>query len=204
MLEDDRDILLNIKKTTRTWDQEEYFIEFWRLEDTAIYTPLPLEKKKSYLEKNMLRYADKRLAGEIRQSKKGTTLHQIGRVQKTLRPQTKVQLSPLYRIRLRAKVLRGLIMLKLENPYVDEVQFELKAISRPSFWDKESYVGRTRLHLKQPFGENNSYLSHIEYKFHESRWKWQVQREFKEMAPGLAIQFSAEQRHGANPPGQVL
>ena len=199
LLEDDRDVLLNIKKTTKSWDQEEYFIEFWRLEDTGIYKPVPLKEKKSYLEKNMLRYADKRLAGEIKKSKEGTTLHKMGKVQKTLRPQTKIQLSPLYRIRLRAKVLRGLIMLKLENPYIDETQLEFKALNKASFWDKKSYVGRAKLHLKQPFGENNLYLSHIEYRFYEGRWKWQIQREFKEVAPGLAIEFSAEQNHGQSP-----
>ena len=76
-----------------------------------------MDEKKKYLEKNILRYMDKRLTGEIKRADKGTTLHRMGQVKKTLRPQTRVKLSENYRLRFRAKVLRGFMRMKFENPF---------------------------------------------------------------------------------------
>ena len=193
LVEDDHGILKKVKRRVDEWERDEYFVEYWRLEDKGLYTPMSTDDKRQYLEKNMLRYVDKRLSGEIKHAEKGTTLHKVGVVKESLRPQTKVQLSEHYRLRFRAKVLRGLMRMRLENPYIDEGLLEFKAFDKANFWSEESQIGQSTLLLRHRFGNNGPYSSYLEYGFYGESWKWEVQRELREVVPGLSIKFRTEQ-----------
>ena len=193
LVEDDRGVLKQIKVTMHRWSSDEHFAQLWHLEDIGLYLPPPMEERKRFLEKHMIRYADKRLSGEIKKAKKGSSLHQVGQVKKAIRPQSRFQLAEDYRLRLQGKVLRGLIQLKLENPHIKIVELEFKAFNKGTFWRRESQVGETTLFLGHHFDRSRRYFSGIEYGLYGADWKWELRRELQEIAPGLFIQFRTEQ-----------
>ncbi len=120
-IEDDKGVLRSVTNDIKTWENEEQFVKDWSLESTTIYTKTPtLDKKKSYLLKQSLKYFDKRLSGEIKRAKKGSTMASIGHAREALRPTTKVSFTDNIKIKMQARVLQGKVYVRLENPYLDQ------------------------------------------------------------------------------------
>lgn len=118
MVEDDRGVLKKIKKDMNTWNDKEEYAKQWNLESTGLYKTPTNERKVKYLQKNLLKYLDKRISGEVKRAEKGSTLHSVGQAQKALKPQTKVQLGSRTKLRIKAKVLQGKAFVIVNNPYV--------------------------------------------------------------------------------------
>ena len=118
-VEDDAGVLISIKRDFNSWSETEDYVHAWDLESTGLYELKDEEEKRKYFGKRMLKYLDKRVSGEIKKADKGSTLHQVGQVQKALKPNTKVDVNKYIKLRFKARVLQGKAIMKIENPYVE-------------------------------------------------------------------------------------
>ena len=193
LIEDDEGVLQKIKMMTSRWEEEQSFIEFWNLEDARIHAPLPLDEKKRFLEKSIVHYIDRRISGEIKKSHKRSTLRKVERLRKNLKPQTKFTFGQNYRIRVRSKVLRGLIHMKFENPYIDESLIKFRVFNKATIWKRESLGGEMKLHLKHRFDKSGPYSSQVEYGLNRESWRWEVRRELREVNPHIILRIQAVQ-----------
>jgi hypothetical protein len=117
--EDDAGIMAMMRKSVSDWDHKEEFTKNWKLENIDIYkAPNESDKRKHILNK-LLKYADKRLSGEIRNAEEGSTLHTVGKVEKSLRPNTEVSISKLVSLKFKARVLQGKAIMEVRNPWID-------------------------------------------------------------------------------------
>jgi len=119
LVEDDRGVLVGVREQLKFWREREEYVSNWDLESTGLYRTPDIEAKKRYLQKNLLRYLDKRLSGEIRNAEKNSTLHRVGQVQTALRPNAEARISEKIKIKFRARVLQGKAFILVKNPWVD-------------------------------------------------------------------------------------
>lgn len=118
-VEDEKGVLKDMVSNFETWQEKERYAELWNLESTGLYQTPTDAQKKSYLSKRALKYLDKRISGEVKRAKKGSTLHKIGKAQKTLKPETDVNFSPDMRLSFKSRVLDGEAIMVFVNPYFD-------------------------------------------------------------------------------------
>lgn len=118
-VEDDAGVMKSIKLEIKSWKTAEEYSDTWNLDSTDLYTTPDFKRRKQILAKKLLKYTDKRLSGELKKADKGTTLHKVKKVQAALKPNTTATISKNVRLRFKARVLRGKIFMKVENPYVD-------------------------------------------------------------------------------------
>lgn len=119
LVEDSSGVLVSMRKDFDRWDEQEEYIKNWNLESTGLYTIKSHESKKNYFNKRILRYVDKRISGEVKKAEKGSTLASVGKAQKALKPNTKVSISKNVKLKFKARVLQGMAIMKIVNPYVD-------------------------------------------------------------------------------------
>jgi len=99
-------------------------------------TPSDLQRER-YLKKQVLRYIDKRFTGGLKRAKNDSALYQIARVQSTLRPSTEASISKNISLKFRAKVLRGRVIMKVKNPWIDcSTTFTLNGRVNMDFYKK--------------------------------------------------------------------
>jgi hypothetical protein len=101
------------------WKNTEEYAQNWNVKSTGLYNTPDEKEKKSYFNRQILKYADKRLAGEVKNSEEGSVLQTVGQAQKALAPSTQVGVSQNVKIKFRARVLQGKAMMTIENPYID-------------------------------------------------------------------------------------
>ena len=124
-VEDDAGVMKSIKSSIKKWENLEEYGRHWNLYSSGLYKTPGKDSKRRYLEKRLLKYADKRLSGEIKRAEEGTTLKSIQRAHDALRPSAKAQLSKDVKIRFKARLLQGEARLFVDNPYVDfQTRFE--------------------------------------------------------------------------------
>ena len=117
--EDDAGVMKGMRDNLQGWNDVEEYAKKWDLESTGLYkTPTDKEKQK-YLSKNLLRYADKRLSGEIRNAEEGSTMHSVGQVEKSLRPNATVAVSKYISFKFKVRVLQGKAIMEVRNPWID-------------------------------------------------------------------------------------
>jgi hypothetical protein len=119
LIADDSGVLESMKKEITAWEELKEWRDLWDVESTGLYYVPNTSEKKSWFERMLLKYADKRLAGEVRNAEEGSTLHQVGQVQKALKPKTEVGLTENIKIKIRGKVLQGLVEVNMVNPWLD-------------------------------------------------------------------------------------
>ncbi|MBI2519368.1 MAG: hypothetical protein HYV97_03080 [Bdellovibrio sp.] len=119
LVEDDAGVLKNMQNQISEWDTQRNYVELWDLESTGLYDPPSDSRKQSYIGTNLLRYFDKRLAGEIKNSEDNSALRAVGQMQKTLRPKAEARISENVKLRFKAQALQGKAYFILENPYVE-------------------------------------------------------------------------------------
>ncbi len=119
LVEDDAGVMNNMRNQLTDWETQRNYVDLWDLESTHLYTPPTESQKRGYVGTNLLRYFDKRLAGEIKNADNGSPLHAVGQVHKTLRPKAEARISEHIKLRFKAQVLQGKAYLMLENPYVE-------------------------------------------------------------------------------------
>jgi len=176
LVEDSAGVLRNIRHDIKTWREMEEYVEMWDLESTGLYKVPTRDEKKRYLDKKMLRYLDKRLAGEIKDSKKGSTLYRVGQVRKTLRPKVEARLWKNLKIKFRAKVLRGRGYIVFINPWVD---------AKATF----SASGKVEMEMKKnikQIGVN----THLQYNVDRDEWFAQLD---KKLTDKITARISSHQ-----------
>ncbi|MCB9062008.1 MAG: hypothetical protein H6622_10835 [Halobacteriovoraceae bacterium] len=99
------------------WERYDHEYKVWNLSGLNISRPDETERKNN-LTKNLIKYADRRLSGEIKHAEKGSTLAKVGSVQKALKPSTKVEFNKNYKLRLKARLIEGNLKLNFINPYI--------------------------------------------------------------------------------------
>jgi len=119
LVEDDAGVLNNMQNQITEWDSRRNYVEMWDLESTGLYGPPTEAHKRSYVGTNLLRYFDKRLAGEIKNADDNSALRAVGQVHKTLRPKAEARISENVKLRFKAQALQGKAYFILENPYVE-------------------------------------------------------------------------------------
>ena len=116
---DDAGVLEEVKKDFDQWQKTENYKRAWNLQSTGLYKTPDSAFKKKYFQRRLLKYADKRLSGEIKNSEEGSALHRIKTVEKTLSPKAEAKIAPNIRLKFKARVLQGQGSLMVNNPYVD-------------------------------------------------------------------------------------
>ena len=117
--EDDAGVMRDLKASLRSWESTEEYARVWDLKDTGLYSTPTTEQKSQYILKKMLRYADKRLSGEMRRAEEGSTLHSMSRVEKNLRPNASVNVSKNFGFKFKARVLQGKVIVDVKNPWIE-------------------------------------------------------------------------------------
>lgn len=118
MVDDDNGILNSMRVDFRRAQEQEMYYRSWGLENTGMFSPSTAEQRKSRFNRDILRYADKRLAGEVKKADKGSTLHRVGQAQKAMSPTTQVSFFSGYSIKFQARALQGKATVNFVNPYV--------------------------------------------------------------------------------------
>lgn len=116
---DNEGVLNSLKGNVRQWQDTEEYAKYWNLQTTGLYNTPDREVRQKMLEKTMLKYADKRLTGEMKDAEEGTPMASVNKAQKALRPQADVGLSQNVKFKFRAKALQGEGKIRVENPWFD-------------------------------------------------------------------------------------
>ncbi len=119
LVDDDAGVLRSIRNNLNQWQATEDYARAWNLQSTGLYTIKTTQDKKSYLNRKMLKYLDKRLSGEIKHSEEGSTLRRVANVQKALKPKVAVAVSSNVKVKFKARLLQGKAFVVVDNPYVD-------------------------------------------------------------------------------------
>lgn len=117
--EDDAGILKNVREKISSWEESEEFAQRWNLESTGIYKTPPRHDKQKFVTSKFLRYADKRLSGEMKKAEEGSTLYRVGKIEKNLRPNTQVPINKYVSLKFKARVLQGKAIVEVKNPWVE-------------------------------------------------------------------------------------
>ena len=110
------------------------------LKSTGLHNTPTTETKRNYISKRLLRYADKRLSGEMKNADEGSTLHKMKKVEKQLRPNATINVSKNFGLKFKARVLQGKAMVEVKNPWVDcdatvTASGQAKVITKKNFKD---------------------------------------------------------------------
>jgi hypothetical protein len=117
--EDDAGVMKDMKASLSGWEATEEYARVWNLQDTGLYNTPTTSQKRKYIAKKMLRYADKRLSGEMRKAGEGSTLHSMSKVEKNLRPNAAVNVSKNFGFKFKARVLQGKAIVDVKNPWLE-------------------------------------------------------------------------------------
>lgn len=119
IVKDDAGVLETTANDIQRWQDEEEFRQNWGVNPLGAQGAPNQQQKRSYIERQALKYLDKRLTGEVKRAEKGSTLHKVGTVQKALKPSSTVQISKKFKLRFKAKLLQRQATVYVINPYVN-------------------------------------------------------------------------------------
>lgn len=154
--EDDAGVMREMRDSLSSWQAKEDYAKSWNLKSTNLYNTPSTADKRKFIAKNVLRYADKRLAGEMKSAEEGSTLYSMSRVEKSLRPNASVPVSKYISLKFKARVLQGKAIVDVKNPWVD-----CSATVAAS--------GKARMLTKKEFKELGTSTG-FEYKLNEAQW----------------------------------
>lgn len=117
--EDDAGVMRDMKANLNSWEKTEEYARVWDLQRTGLYVTPTASEKGKYISKRLLRYADKRLSGEMKKADEGSTLHKVSRVEKNLRPNASVNVSKNFGLKFKARVLQGKAIMEVKNPWIE-------------------------------------------------------------------------------------
>ncbi len=117
--EDDAGVMKGMRDSLSSWDQTEEYAKRWNLESTNLYKTPTTSEKGRFISKNLVRYADKRLAGEMKNAEEGSALYTARNVEKSLRPNASVPVSRYISLKFKARVLQGKAIMEVRNPWID-------------------------------------------------------------------------------------
>ncbi len=125
-VEDSAGVMNHMKNEFSNWEKMEEYRKNWDIESTGLYETPDRSEKLAWFNKMIIRYADKRLTGEIKNASEGSTMQKVRSVKQALRPNTSAALSENIKLKFRAKVTRMRAYMKVINPWVNsETEFNL-------------------------------------------------------------------------------
>ncbi|MBC7539715.1 MAG: hypothetical protein H7281_12905 [Bacteriovorax sp.] len=154
--EDDAGVMKGMRDTLNTWQDTEDYAQKWDLRSTHLYKTPTTQEKTKFISKNLLRYADKRLAGEVRDAEEGSALHTVGKVEKSLRPNASVPVSKYISLKFKVRVLQGKAIMDVRNPW-----FECNATVGAN--------GKTKVLTKKDFNQLGTSTG-VEYNVNEAQF----------------------------------
>lgn len=169
-------ILKEMKDKVELWESHDEYLSNYGLEDMSNEVPLTTEQKRRQLEKGFLKYLDKRVMHKVKTAPSKSSLASVNSARKALRPSSTAEISKNFKIKFRAKILRGRGSLLFINPWVDaNAQFSLS--------------GKVEFNLRKEFQEPQI-LTEVRVNAHEGHWTALMQKGFSESikAQVLSIQ----------------
>jgi hypothetical protein len=118
-VETDEGNISSMRSQFEKWEREQEYARVWNLESTGLYESVDTSKRKAYFNRQLLKYADKRLSGEVREAEEGSSLHTVGQVEQALRPNAEAEISKNVKVKLRARALQGKATMVVQNPYIE-------------------------------------------------------------------------------------
>lgn len=119
MVEDQAGVMRGVRSQLQEWQEREEYARTWNLEDSGVVDLPERGEKQKLITKNILRYVDKRISGEIKNAEEGSTFHKVGQAQKALKPESEVGVSENFKLKFKARVLEQKASMFMINPYVD-------------------------------------------------------------------------------------
>lgn len=117
--EDDAGVMKDVKGQMESWEKTEEYANLWDLKSTGLYNTPTTSQKSKYLSKKILRYVDKRVSGEMKNSEEGSAMYKMKNVEKNLRPNAAVNVSKNFGFKFKARVLQGKAIVEVKNPWIE-------------------------------------------------------------------------------------
>lgn len=118
-VEDRAGVMNQMKNQFAEWDRIERYRQNWDIESTGLYETPDMGTKKAWFNRMLLRYADKRLTGEIKDAAEGSTMDRVRSVKQALKPDTTAEISQNIKLKFKARVLRMSGEMRVVNPWVE-------------------------------------------------------------------------------------
>lgn len=126
-VEDNSGVMNGMAAQVQAWEQMEEYRRNWDIESTGLYNTPDRERKKAWFNRMLLRYADKRLSGELKNAEAGSTLQRVRTVKNALRPNTEAQISNNIKLKFKARVIQMRAIMRVINPWVEsETTFNVR------------------------------------------------------------------------------
>jgi hypothetical protein len=138
--DDDAGVMAGMRNSLASWEEKEEYSKKWNLESSGLYATPTTEEKKNMIMNKLLKYADKRLTGEVKNAEAGSALYSVGKVEKSLRPNAVVSMGNNISLKFKARVLQGKAIMEVRNPWIESsasvsAKGELKVITQKQFKD---------------------------------------------------------------------
>lgn len=159
-VDDGAGVLKKMKDNYDTLIERDEYAKNWNMDSTGMYKVSSQEDRVNYFNKNILKYVDKRISGEVKKAEEGSAMSSVGAVQSALKPNTKVQISENIKVKFKAQVLQGYADVIIENPYVE-------------CSSSVNLSGEVKMYLRKKFNESRSIAS-MEYNANEANYITQV------------------------------
>ena len=116
LIEDDAGVLKGLRSTLESYQQTENYAKIWHLESTGLYQTPAISDRQRLIVRSIPKYADKRLAGEIKNAEEGSAMQSVGKAEQALRPNTTVAVSNSVAVKFKLNVLQGNMVMEVKNP----------------------------------------------------------------------------------------
>lgn len=118
-VEDNSGVMNGMAAQVQAWERMEEYRRNWDIESTGLYNTPDRERKKAWFNRMLLRYADKRLSGELKDAEAGSTLQRVRSVKQALRPNTEAQISNNIKLKFKARIIQMRAIMNVINPWVE-------------------------------------------------------------------------------------
>lgn len=118
-VEDSSGVMTGMAAQLNEWDRVEEYRRNWDIQSTGLYETPDRERKKAWFNRMLLRYADKRLSGELKHAEEGSTMQRVRAVKQALRPNTEAQISNNIKLKFKARIIQLRAIMNVINPWVE-------------------------------------------------------------------------------------
>lgn len=181
VIHDDAGVLEKIQSTLSNWEYADEYAKLWHLETTGLYESPSKKDKQKFLQKEILHYVDKRISGEIKTAKVGSSWHSVGQVHKALKPSTRVNISQDIDLKFKLRVLQGKAFVNVKNPWLNLV-------------GELGFNGHMNLEASKEF-QGPKVKTSMKYEVNNNRWIASVE---KEIIPTISARLLSEKQGGPN------
>lgn len=217
LVEDDAGVLAGVRKDLTEWQQTKEYAKTWNLESTGVYDVQTVDEKKAYLQKMILKYADKRLSGEVKNAEEGSALHSVGQAQKALKPNAEASVSENIKLKFKARILQGKAIMEVKNPYVKysttanlkgevnlDASKEFKELGVNTTANYRADEDNLKVNIVKSFKELDVQAS-IDYQVSEETWTASLQKPlYKNLIGRVSSSQSEEEMILGNESNQVM